>query len=173
MWMVILMKNYLLHPDPDEKAQDKNNYLKLARGIIPDHHLGLYNNILLSKIITIQNSTKISWYLLHKLATLYLLTRSFVRCIDRIKWWPPSQTHCFFYRFCKGSRPVEANAKHSILAEGGYEEVDVLGSSPESGQGTFLQGDLPHPGRFGDEGFQQRFWTNLHLSLFWRVSDVE
>lgn len=79
MWMVILMKNYLLHPDPDEKAQDKNNYLKLARGIIPDHHLGLYNDILLSKIITIQNSTKISWYLLHKLATLYLLTRSFVR----------------------------------------------------------------------------------------------
>ena len=41
MWMVILMKNYLLHPDPDEKAQNKNNYLKLARGIIPDHHLGL------------------------------------------------------------------------------------------------------------------------------------
>ena len=72
-------KNYLLHPDPDEKAQDKNNYLKLARGTIPDHHLRLYNDILLSKIITIQNSTKIFWYLPCKLATLFLLTRSFVR----------------------------------------------------------------------------------------------
>ena len=50
-----------------------------------------------------------------------------------------------FPSFCFQCKPVKADAKHPILAECSYKEVDVLGSPSKGGQWTLLQGDLTHP----------------------------
>ena len=68
-------------------------------------------------------------------------------------------------------KPVEANAEHPVLSESSNEEVDVLGSTAKSCQWPLLQGDLAHPGQMSKGG--NFIKQNLHLSLFWRVSDVE
>ena len=74
-------QNYLLHPDPDEKAQDKNQYLKLGQDFIPQSSFQKVQCVLINKINTFQKlrNNIILIILFISLLHSFLLTRSFVR----------------------------------------------------------------------------------------------
>ncbi len=51
-----------------------------------------------------------------------------------------------FFLVCESSSiPVEADAKHSVVSERCYEEVNVLPTLAKGGQRTLVQGYLPNP----------------------------
>ncbi len=65
---------------------------------------------------------------------------------------------------CESSSiPVEADAEHSIVSERCDEEVNVLPTLAEGGQGTLVQGDLPNP-----VGNKQNNYIAMIL-IFYRV----